>query len=467
MTTGLVLIAAILVLGGVIATVGDRLGMKVGRSRLTLFKLRPRQTATLITVLTGVVISASTFGILFAVSDQLRTGVFELEEIQDELDTARNELGQAEQEKRQTQSELRTARSQQRTAQRRLQRINRSLSNAVAQQEQTEQQLNTTQAQLSDIETNYRQAQSRLQNVTQQAATLRNEIQQLQRDREEQIRRRNEEIAQRDQIIQEKEEAIAQREELLSQLEEQRAFLIQEVQSLEREFQGLRQGNVALLRNQTLASGVVRVVEPNAAPQAIDQLLREANRVVLQRVQPGNVIRESQVIQVSLAQVEQVVNQIRDGQDYVVRVISAGNYVVGEPCVLAGETCIQVFVTSAPNEIVFQQGEIVATTTLNPATVNNAELLDRINLLIAASQFRSRQAGVIADTIQIADGRTETVAAFFETLQQFQESIEIQAVAAGDIFTAGPVRLELKAVQDGQTVLSTDTNDLLDLDNGL
>ncbi|NJR66418.1 MAG: DUF3084 domain-containing protein [Leptolyngbyaceae cyanobacterium CRU_2_3] len=81
MTTGLVLILAVLVLGGVIATVGDRLGTKVGKARLTLFNLRPRKTATLITILTGGIISASTLGILFAVSDQLRTGVFELKKI--------------------------------------------------------------------------------------------------------------------------------------------------------------------------------------------------------------------------------------------------------------------------------------------------------------------------------------------------------------------------------------------------
>ncbi|NJM85315.1 MAG: DUF3084 domain-containing protein, partial [Leptolyngbyaceae cyanobacterium RM2_2_21] len=37
--------------------------------------LRPRQTATVISVLTGSVVSATTLALLFAVSDQLRTGV--------------------------------------------------------------------------------------------------------------------------------------------------------------------------------------------------------------------------------------------------------------------------------------------------------------------------------------------------------------------------------------------------------
>ena len=41
MTTGYILILATLLLGGVIATVGDRLGTKVGKARLSLFNLRP------------------------------------------------------------------------------------------------------------------------------------------------------------------------------------------------------------------------------------------------------------------------------------------------------------------------------------------------------------------------------------------------------------------------------------------
>ena len=58
MTSGYILIVAILLLGGVIATLGDRIGTKVGKARLSLFNLRPRKTATLVTVITGSLISA-------------------------------------------------------------------------------------------------------------------------------------------------------------------------------------------------------------------------------------------------------------------------------------------------------------------------------------------------------------------------------------------------------------------------
>ena len=56
---GLILILVVLILGGLIATLGDRIGTKVGKARLSLFNLRPRKTAVLVTVFTGVMISAS------------------------------------------------------------------------------------------------------------------------------------------------------------------------------------------------------------------------------------------------------------------------------------------------------------------------------------------------------------------------------------------------------------------------
>lgn len=457
MTTGLVLIAAVLVLGGVIATVGDRLGMRVGKARLTLFNLRPRQTATLITILTGVIISASTFALLFAVSDQLRTGVFELENIQDDLQETREELTDATAEKERIENRLRNARRQQNTAQRRLEQINQSLKQAVNQQAQTQVQLKSTQQRLNESQTKFQQAQQLLGTVSQQATTLRSEIQQLQSDRQELIRQRDavrEQIAQRDQEIAQRDQAIATRETQLKDLESQITFLAQQKESLEQEYEDLRRGNVTLFRNQTLAWGVVRVDVPSAAPKAVEQLLQRANQLVAQIIQPGTVKVDQQVIRITSAQVEQVANQIDDGEDHVVRVIAAGNYVVGEPCVLAGEACIDVIATAAPNQVVFQQGEIIAATTINPTSMTEQVIAERIFLLIAAAQFRCRQAGILDDTVQIADNRRETVMSFIEKVQQVPNSFEVQAIAAENAYVAG-ARLELIAIQNGEVMFST------------
>ena len=127
MATGYVLVLAVLILGGVIATLGDRIGMRVGKARLSLFNLRPRQTATVVSILTGGVISASTLALLFGVSQQLRTGVFELERIQDDLSEAETELESAQTAKAEIETALADARDEQTAAQQELSSINQSL----------------------------------------------------------------------------------------------------------------------------------------------------------------------------------------------------------------------------------------------------------------------------------------------------------------------------------------------------
>ena len=76
--SGWLLILALLVLGGVLSTLGDRLGTKVGKARLSLFNLRPRKTAVVITALTGALISAVSLALLLLMSERLRDEAIDL-----------------------------------------------------------------------------------------------------------------------------------------------------------------------------------------------------------------------------------------------------------------------------------------------------------------------------------------------------------------------------------------------------
>ena len=90
--TGWLLIISLLLLGGILSTLGDRLGSRVGKARLSIFNLRPRRTAVLITVLTGSMISALSLGFMLLVSRQLRVGLFELDDLQNKLKESREAL---------------------------------------------------------------------------------------------------------------------------------------------------------------------------------------------------------------------------------------------------------------------------------------------------------------------------------------------------------------------------------------
>ena len=83
--SGWLLILSLLILGGILSTLGDRLGSRVGKARLSLFNMRPRRTAVVITVLTGSLISALSLGLMLLVSRQLRVGLFELDTLQARL----------------------------------------------------------------------------------------------------------------------------------------------------------------------------------------------------------------------------------------------------------------------------------------------------------------------------------------------------------------------------------------------
>jgi uncharacterized protein (DUF3084 family) len=549
MTAGYILVFVILVLGGVIATVSDRLGTKVGKARLSLFKLRPRDTAVVVTVMAGSILSALTLGILFATSKPLRTGVFRIDEIQKRLNNARKEIDQATQEKNRVETELALARAAQAQARANLEQINQSLQAANAEQARTQTKLNSLRAQLNSVQaakskteqqlsqveaaksqteeqlSSVEAAKSRteaqlklvetarsttkaqldrtenqLKTVSAQKTTLGSEIAQLQEerqqlieqreqvktqiaqrdreiakreaeiaqrdreivDRNELIAQRDKEIAQRvqnlaerDRIIVERDKVIAEREALLetlaqqqAQLEQQQTLLQQQVQVLERDFQAIREGTVAIRRGQILAAGVVRIIEPAMASGAIDRLLQEANKTTVGLMQPGNRKVREQVIQITKAEIDQLISQIKDGQDYVVRIVAGANY-------LREEKLIKVFAEAEINRVVFRAGDVIAGVAVDPVTLTDEQVRQQLLQLIEACQFRARLIGVVGGRVQVADNRVETLAGFIERLQQYEKPLDVQAIAADVTYIAGPLKIDLVALENGAVVFRT------------
>jgi uncharacterized protein (DUF3084 family) len=441
--TGLILIFAVLLVGGVIATVGDRIGTRVGKARLSLFNLRPRNTATLVTILTGILVSASTLGILLASSGPLRKGIFEYEKIQREtrrirreLEKTTGELQTARDQKTKTATELNKARIDEANAQKLLSETNKSLKGAIAESNKIALERNQANAIQRQARAELEGAKSQLATVAEQIAKLRSDIGQLRSERKRVIAEGEEEIKAKNAVIQE-------REASLSNLESKQDELVQEIARLDREADGLRRGNVAVQRGQVLASAIVRgVVEQNTSRQVVDRLLREANRTALRSLRPGTQ-KEDQIVQITRAEVEQLVNKINDGRDYLIRVSAAANYLVGE-------TPIQVFSEAIVNQLVFRQGEVVAASTIDPSTLSNAQIQQRLQLLAAAASFRARRAGILTDQVQIDIPKA---LAFIEKLQQYKQTLELRLVVAENTFVSGPLQVELVAADNGKILL--------------
>lgn len=454
MDVGLILIATVLVLGGLIATLGDRIGMRVGKSRLSLFNLRPRQTATLVSILTGGVISASTLGLLLVASEQLRKGLFEFEETQANLSEARAALEETQAAKAEVETALDRVTRQQIEAKGALTEVITSLEEATERETVIRNRLGQTQNQLGI--------------VSQQAQQLQTEISRLQQDRQvlqrqqaevkRQIAQRDRSLAQRDRELQQRDDAIAQREEALERLKTEQAFLEDEIQRLESEFLKLRAGNVAISRNQTLALLITRSQSIAAATAELDRLLAEANRLALNAIWPDAPNKSVQILRIDPQMVRETARGITDGQQYVIRVGVSGNYVVGEPCVVQQEVppCVEISLQAKLNRIVFQQGETLARVPIETAYPSTPSLVETLRTLVTSAQIKASLEGVIiVDNPRVAGGFSEPVIDFLNQVQNYGAPLTIEAVAGRQIFTTGPLALELVASLDGQRLFQT------------
>ncbi len=454
MDVGLILIATVLVLGGLIATVGDRIGMRVGKSRLSLFNLRPRQTATLVSILTGSVISASTLGLLLITSEQLRKGLFEFEETQANLSAARAALNATQTAKADVEDALNRVTRQKIDAEGELTEVITFLDKATERETVIRKRLGQTQNQLVI--------------VSEQAAQLQGEIGRLQQDRQvlqrqqaevkRQIAQRDRSLAQRDQELLQRDSAIAQREGALERLKTEQAFLEDEIQRLESEFLKLRAGNVAISRNQTLALLITRPQSITAATAEIERLLSEANRLALNAIWPDAPNKALQILQINPQIVRDTARNITDGQQYVIRVGVSGNYVVGEPCVVQQEEppCVEISLQAKLNRIIFEQGETLARVPIESAYPSTPSLVETLRTLVTTAQIRASLEGIIiVDNPRVAGGFSEPVIDFLNQVQNYGAPLDIEAVAGKQIFTTGPLDLELVAIRNGQRLFQT------------
>ena len=104
--SGWLLIIFLLLLGGLISTLGDILGSKIGKARFSILKLRPKKTAILITILTGSLISASSLSLMILVNRQLRVGLFRLGDLQKKLQESRQILIPLKEEREQLENKI-------------------------------------------------------------------------------------------------------------------------------------------------------------------------------------------------------------------------------------------------------------------------------------------------------------------------------------------------------------------------
>ena len=387
---GWLLILALLVLGGVLSTLGDRLGSRVGKARLSLFNLRPRQTAVVITVLTGSLISALSLGLMLLVSRQLRIGLFELDEVLAKLQSSRDSL--------------------------KVSRLAQSNSERDLQQAKSDSA----------------HVQIELKEVQKRATELRNELAPLQKQRqhlEAERTRLSRDISQKDADIQRTEIELANVRSTINAAEK-------ELKQLESNLIALRRGAVVLSSGQQLAAATLRLEEPSQARDVINRLLQEANQEAFRRVRPGEEANR-QILLVPRSDIKRIEQIIRKPGTWVVNVRSAAN-------VLRGENIVYAFPDVRPNITVVRQAEVLARTTLDQNEQSAETVRNRLNLLLASTLAEVKRRGSLSTGLQFDGSKMNQLAKAL--LNRPKGQVELEAIALRNSDTADPVAVVIQPV---------------------
>lgn len=150
----LFLILIIVAVSGLIAYIGDLVGRKMGRKRLSLLGLRPRHTAIVISVCVGMLIAALTLTTTFATSKRIRDAFFTpLDKLRAEREATREKLEQTQEEAAKVHAQWAD--------------VTRKLGEAETRFETSRKGLDAAQAQLADVTGRLGHSQQQLAQVRQ------------------------------------------------------------------------------------------------------------------------------------------------------------------------------------------------------------------------------------------------------------------------------------------------------------
>jgi uncharacterized protein (DUF3084 family) len=162
---GIKLILILIIVGGVIAYIGDKIGMKVGKKRLTLFGLRPKYTSILITICTGILIALMSLGVLVTGSWRVRQALFDMNALLERMDSLSAEVKAKSSELTSLKEEI-AAR-------------NEELAALTAEKDELEANLTQVEAEYKELQANKQQLENRVEELALQKEDLTGQINNL------------------------------------------------------------------------------------------------------------------------------------------------------------------------------------------------------------------------------------------------------------------------------------------------
>lgn len=374
---GITLILGIAITGGIIAFLGDRIGTRVGKRRMTLWGLRPRYTSIIITILTGILIAGATLSFLVLISYDVRTALFGMEALKKQTRELSDEVA------------VRT---------KALEAARAELEKKNAEYALTNERIAAANARITVITRELQALQSNKQALDARIAALNISKAELQID--------------------------------IDRLNELTANLRQGIATV-------REGTIALRAGEVIA---VSVIQGGGSRADVERRLAEYIKVANQKLRERFQIQDPKIDLIFIAQahVEDVLKFLADKNESVVlRLLSAGNVVIGEPVIGQFE--------AFPNRQIYAKGDVVlADRVTNNGDANEAEQL--LSIFLRRVNENAVKQGIIPDPLQGTVGIV-SMEQYYEAVNQLRRTkgaIELSALTTDTTFSPGPLRITIQ-----------------------
>lgn len=392
---GIMLIVVLVLTGGVIAFIGDRLGSKVGKKKLSLFGLRPRHTSILVTIITGILITTVTFGILAIASKDVRTALFGMNKLKAELNEKQSMLEEA--------------------------------SGALV---NVKNDLNTTKEEYAKSKKDLEETQEDLE-IAQQAA-------ELLRQEQVALQNRNQELWSDNQTLIEHNQSLAENNQFLlannESLKADNLELEKTNNDLQEGIENIRERPIIYRVGELLASGVIKKTDdPVKIQNDLNQIIALANSKIIDRLGTEG---SKDGVWIYPIEYQKAMDRLKQAKgDTVIRLIVAANLVKGDPVLTELEM--------HPNRVVYQENEFVYQKIYNvPIDGSNSEML--ISDFLRNVNMTAINNGILPNpltgTVGVINGNQ--IYAIEKALAENRgKDVLISAFAAADTEVLGPLRL--------------------------
>jgi len=383
-------ILMLIAISAVVAWVGDVIGMKLGKKRITIGNLRPKYTTRIISVLTGVGIAFATLFISAMASESVRTAIFSMKYMRTQVATLTSEVKSSKEDLSEMEYQLFQSRGDLLQKQNKLSAVEKDLSAGS-------EKLKTAEKKLTELETARDKAAAEKKKLNEELAGLQDNI----------------------------------------------ASLGAEADSLKTKVEHLREGRIAAFSGEILAQGVVansKKMTDEQIDNAIERLSMECKAMLADRF--GVDVYNIPDPDINKESVERVRTKLKSSTGrFLIRISALSNAVAGEPV----STEISVY----PTKLVYKKGVLLDKINFK-AGQTRPEIELKLSDALKSVNKKAVKDGVLRDPISGTVGSLDSteLSAAIRRVAASTVPCVLELRTTKDIYTEGPVTLKLNIKQE-------------------